>query len=204
MTNLLNNILKAVFCLVLVTLGILIGKFYNFPHFEISKDIDLTSLLSIVVTIGLAIFITVYFDKRKSDNRIEKDLILRRVDNIYEITNELQKESVSGTIPYTEAASSIKRINTALKSIYKTVQKKCQFSIKDDIKESLKDAIGDLRDKLTDTPKMNEEQIQNSELPIEVKDGIIHYNRHRIAQIESKFDAIKDSLLELEIRINKK
>jgi len=203
MKNLLNNILKAVFCLALVALGILIGKFYNFPHFEISKDIDLTSLLSIVVTIGLAIFITVYFDKRKSDNRIEKDLILRRVCNIYEITSELQKESVSGTIPYTEAASSIKRINTALKSIYKTVEK-CQFSIKDDIKERLKDAIGDLRDKLTDTPKMNEEQIQNSELPIEVKDGIIHYNRHRIAQIESKFDVIKDSLLELEIRINKK
>jgi hypothetical protein len=203
MKNLLNNILKAVFGLVLVSIGILIGKFYNFPHFEISKSIDLINLLSIAVTVGLAIIITVYFDKRKNDNRVEKDLILRRVDNVYEITNELQKESISGTIPYTEAASSIKRINTAMQSIYKTVEK-CQFSIKDDIKDSIKNAIGDLRDILTDTPKMSEEQIQNSELPIEVKDGIIHYNRQRISQIEAKFDAIKDNLLELEIRINKK
>jgi uncharacterized protein YneF (UPF0154 family) len=203
MKNQLNNILKIAFCIVLLVLGIIIGKFYNFPQFEISKSIDLINLLSIIVTIGLAIIITVYFDKTKNDNRIEKDLILRRVDNIYEITNELQKECVSGTIPYTEAASSIKRMNTSLKSIYKTIDK-CQFSIKDDIKESLKDAIGDLRDKLTDTPKINEEQIQKAELPIEVKDGVIHYNRQRIAQIESKFDGIKDCLFELEIRINKK
>ncbi|MFN0729407.1 hypothetical protein [Polaribacter gochangensis] len=203
MKNLLNNILKTVFCLLLIIIGILIGKFYNFPYFEISKSIDLTNLFSISVTVGLAIIITVYFDKRKNDNRVEKDLILKRVDNIYEITNKLQKESVSGTIPYTEAASSIKRINTSLMSIYKTVEK-CQFSIKDDIKKNLKTAISDLRDKLTDTPKISEELIQNSELPIEVKDGIIHFNKQRINQIESKFDVIKDCLFELEIRINKK
>lgn len=203
MKNLLNNILKSILSLALVALGILIGKFYNFPHFEISKSIDLISLLSIIVTVGLAIIITVHFDKRKSDNRVEKDLILRRVDNVYEITTELQKESISGTILYTEAASSIKRISTAMQSIYKTVDK-CAFSIKDDIKGSIKTAIGDLRDILTDTPKVSEEQIQNSDLPIEVKDGVIHYNRQRIAQIEAKFDVLKDTLLELEIRINKK
>ena len=61
-----------------------------------------------------------------------------------------------------------------------------------------------MRDILTDTPKMSEEEIKNSELPIEVKDGIIHFNRQRIAQIESKFDVIKDCLFELEIRINQK
>ena len=186
MKNLLNRLLKSALYLVLLVLGVLIGKFYDIAYFEISRSIDLVNLLSIVVTIGLAIIITVHFDKRKSDNRIEKDLILRRVDNIYKITNELQRESVSGTIPYTEAASSIKRINTSLNSIYKTVDK-CQFSIKNDIKDSLKDAIGELRDILTDTPKMSEEEIKNSELPIEVKDGIIHFNRQRIVQIETKW-----------------
>ncbi len=197
------NIVKIVFCFCLILLGIWIGKVTDFPHFEISKSIDLINVLSILVTVLLAILITVYFDKRKSDNRIEKDLILRRVDNIYEITNELQREAISGEIPYTEAASSIKRINTSMQSIYKTVDK-CEFSIKDDIKTSIRNAISDLRDILTDTPKMTEAQIEKSDLPIEVKNGIIKFNRQRISQIEVKFDSLKDKLLELEIRINKK
>lgn len=199
----LNKILKIIFCVCLVIVGILIGKFVSFAHFEISPKIDLVNITSILVTVLLAILITVFFDKRKSDNRIEKDLILRRVDNVYEITNELQKESISGKIPYTEAASSIKRISTAMQSIYKTVDK-CEFTIKDDIKTSIQSAISQLRDLLTDTPKMTEDQIESSDLPIEVRDGIIKYNRQRIGQIEAKFDLLKDCLLELEIRINKK
>lgn len=201
--KILINILKVVFCVCLILIGILIGKFVDFPHFEISKSVDLINITSIVVTVLIAILITVFFDKRKSDNRIEKDLILRRVDNVYEITNDLQRESISGEIPYTEAASSIKRINTSMQSIYKTVDK-CEFSIKDDIKNLIKKSIGDLRNVLTDTPKITEDQIENSDLPIEVKDGIIKYNRQKIGQIEAKFDSLKDCLLELEIRINKK
>jgi hypothetical protein len=199
----ITNVVKIVFYICLILLGIWIGKVTDFPHFEISKSIDLINVLSILVTVLLAILITVYFDKRKSDNRIEKDLILRRVDNIYEITNELQREAISGEIPYTEAASSIKRINTSMQLIYKTVDK-CEFSIKDDIKTSIRNAISDLRDILTDTPKLTEAQIEKSDLPIEVKNGIIKFNRQRISQIEVKFDSLKDKLLELEIRINKK
>ena len=199
----LINILKAIFCICLVLIGILIGKFIAFPHFEISKSIDLVNIASIVVTVLIAVLITVFFDKRKSDNRIEKDLILRRIENVYEITNKLQKESISGEIPYSEAATSVKRISTSMLSIYRTVEK-CQFNIKDDIKGSIKDSISELRDVLTDTPRMTDNQIESSDLPIEVKDGIVRYNRQRINQIEAKFDSLKDCFLELEIRVNKK
>ena len=199
----LTNILKVIFCLCLIVIGIVIGKFLNFQYFEISKEIDLVNITSIITTILLAILITLLFDKQKSDNRIEKDLILRRIDNIYAITNELQKESILGEIKYTEAASSIKRISTSIQSIYKTVNK-CQFTIKEDIKTLIKNAISELRNILTDTPKITDKQIESSDLPIEVKDGIIKYNKERINQIEARFDTLKDCLLELEIRINKK
>lgn len=199
----LISILKVVFCICLVLIGILIGKFISVPHFEVSKSLDLIDVFSVLVTILIAILLTVFFDKRKNDSRNEKDIILRRVDNVYEITSELQKESISGKIPYTEAASSIKRISTSMQSIYNAIEK-CQFTIKNDIKESIKIAIGDLRDILTDTPKINKEEMENSVLSIKVKDGIIFFNRQRVIQIESKFDVLKDCLLELEIRINKK
>lgn len=199
----LVSTLKVVFCICLVFIGILIGKLISVPYFEVSKSIDLIDIFSVLVTIIIAILLTVFFDKRKNDSRIEKDLILRRVDNVYEIICELQKESISGTIPYTEAASSIKRISTSMRSIYNTIEK-CQFTIKKDIKESIKIAIIDLRNILTDTPIINENEIENSDLDIKVKDGNIIFKKQKLIQIESKFDVLKDFLLELEIRINKK
>ncbi|MDE0471423.1 MAG: hypothetical protein OXH57_05735 [Ekhidna sp.] len=172
------NILKVVLYICLILIGILVGKFIDFPYFEISKSIDLVNVTSIVVTVLLAVLITVFFDKRRSDNRIEKDLILRRVENVYEITNELQKKSISGEILYTEAVSSIKRISTSMKSIYKTIDK-CQFSIKDDIKTSIQNTIGKLRDILTNNPpKVTKGQIKKLDLPIKVK--------NENAQLESK------------------
>jgi len=198
------NILKVVFCFCLILIGILTGKFVYFPYFEISKNIDLVNVTSIVVTVFLAVLISVFFDKQKSDNRIEKDLILRRVENVYEITNELQKESISGEILHAEAIFSAKRIYTSMQSIYKTVDK-CQFSIKDDIKTSIQNTIVELKDILTYTPlKVTEDQIEKSDLPIEIKEGIVKYSRQRINRIEAKFDVLKDFLFELEIRINRK
>ncbi|MBL7935709.1 MAG: hypothetical protein JNM51_07860, partial [Bacteroidia bacterium] len=115
----------------------------------------------------------------------------------------LQIESISGKIAFIEAASSIKRINTALSSIYKIVDK-CHFDISDLIKQKLNSNLSELRETLTNTPRLSEEQINATDLPIEIKDGMIYFNRDRIAQIEVKFDNLKDILLELQIEINKK
>jgi len=203
MKNLKNKLINSGIYLSLFAIGFIVAKFYNFPYFEISKSIDLTNVLSLVVTILLAILITTFFEKKNNDHRVEKDLIINRIGNIFEIASTLQIESITGKIPFTEAASSIKRINTALSSIYKIVDK-CYFSISDDIKEKIKTNLSDLRETLTNTPKLIEEQIKAADIPIEVKEGIIYFNRDRIAQIEVRFDSLKDLLLELQIEVNRK
>lgn len=203
MKSLKNNFTNISIGILLITIGILIGKYISFPYFEISKTIDLVNIASIVVTIILAIIITTFFDKRKSDFRIEKDLIIKRVDNIYEICSKLQLEAISGEIPYIEAASSIKRINTSINSVYKLISK-CKFNTDESTKNEFKSCIGDLRNILTDTPLISEKEINSADIPISVKDGVIHFNRNRISQIELKFDTLKDLLLEWQIVINKK
>ncbi|WP_424964064.1 hypothetical protein [Ekhidna sp.] len=203
MKSLRNKLLYTGLYFSLVAVGFLIAKFFDIPHFEIKKEVDLISILSILVTVWLAVIITTVFDKRKSDFRIEKDIVIRRVDSIYNLVGELQRKSVSGEIEYTNAASSLKRINTSLSSLYKLIEK-CQFSIADDIRSSLRESVSILKDELTDTPKLTTEQIQNSDIPMEVKDGMIHFNKHKVAQLESSFDKLSDLLLELQIRINKK
>lgn len=183
--------------------GFVVSKMIDFPQFKISESIDLVNVLSVLVTVALALLITFLFDKIKSDNRIEKDLIMKRVDNVYELVNDIQKDVVGGSIEYTEAASMTKRIYTSMTSIYRTIDK-CQFSIKDDIKVSIKNSIKGIKNILTDTPRIDEEKINGSALQVEVKDGVIHYNRELLSRIDAKFDELKDLLLELELRINKK
>lgn len=183
--------------------GFIVSKAVDFQYFEISKNIDIVNILSLIITVWLAILITTIFEKRNGDYRIEKDLIINRIGNIFDIASTLQVESITGKIAFTEAASSIKRINTSLCSIYKIVSK-CHFDISDPIQHKLSSNLTELREALTNTPRLSEEQINATNLPIEIRDGMIYYNRDRISQIEVKFDNLKDILLELQIDINGK
>lgn len=64
--------------------------------------------------------------------------------------------------------------------------------------------LSDIRTTLTNTPSITDEQLNSTDLPIEIMDSIIHFNKERISQLEVKFDTLKDLLLELQIDINKK
>lgn len=203
MKNLKNKLLQAGIYLSFIAFGYVITRFIEIPHFEISKTIDVSNVLTLIVTAWLAILITTVFEKQNNDHRVEKDLIITRVGNIYDIADSLQLESNSGRIHITEASSSLKRINTALNSIYRIVDK-CHFNITNDLKDRLKNSLADIRTTLTNTPSVTDEQLNSKDLPIEIKDSIIHFNKERVSQLEVKFDTLKDLLLELQIHINNK
>lgn len=200
MKNLKNRVF---FPLLLVTFGYLISRFVNFPYFELSRTIDISNIFTLVATVFVAIVVTTVFEKQNVNHRVEKDLIIRRVGSVHDIAALLQMESSSGKIAFTEASSSLKRINGALNSVYKIVDK-CHFSITEDTKDSIKNCLGDLRTTLTNTPSVSSDQLNSKDLPIEIRDSIVYYNTDRISQIEVKFDTLKDLLLELQIEINKK
>lgn len=203
MKNLKNKLIQAGIYLSLIVFGYAITRLIEIPHFEISKSIDVSNVLTLIVSAWLAILITTVFEKQNNDHRVEKDLIITRVGNIYDIADSLQLESNSGRIHITEASSSLKRINTALNSIYRIVDK-CHFNITDDLKDRLKNSLADIRNTLTNTPFVTDEQLNSKDLPIEIKDSIIHFNKERVSQLEVKFDTLKDLLLELQIHINNK
>jgi hypothetical protein len=203
MKNLRNKLIQGGIYLSCIAFGYVLTRFIDIPHFEISKTIDISNVLTLIITAWLAILITTVFEKQNNDHRVEKDLIITRVGNIYDIAASLQIESNSGRVHITEASSSLKRINTALNSIYRIVEK-CHFNITDDLKDRLKLSLSDIRTTLTNTPLVTDEQLNAQDLPIEIKDSIIHFNKERVSQLEVKFDTLKDLLLELQIHINKK
>jgi len=203
MKSLRNRLIQAGIHILSMAFGYGFSRFIDIPHFEIAKTIDIANVLALIVTAWIAILITTVFEKQNNDHRVEKDLIITRVDNIYEIADSLQLGSNSGSIHITEASSSLKRINTALNSIYRVVAK-CHFVINDDIIERLNSILADIRIMLTDTPSVTEEQLNATDLPIEIKDSIVHFNKERVSQLEVKFDTLKDLLLELQLHINNK
>ncbi len=203
MKNLKSKLIQAGIYLSCIVFGYVTTRFFEIPHFEISKSIDISNILTLIVTAWLAILITTVLEKQNNDHRVEKDLIITRVGNIYSIADSLQLESNIGRIHITEASSSLKRINTALNSIYRIVDK-CHFNITNDLKDRFKNSLADIRNTLTNTPSLTDEQLNSKDLPIEIKDSIIHFNKDRVSQLEVKFDTLKDLLLELQIHINNK
>ncbi len=203
MKNLKNKLIRVGIYLSFIAFGYVITRFFEIPYFEISKTIDISNVLALIVTVWLAILITTVFEKQNNDHRVEKNLIITRVGNIYDIADSLQLESNTGRIHITEASSSLKRINTALNSIYRIVDK-CHFNISKDLKERIKNNLADIRNTLTNTPSVTDEQLNSKDLPIEIKDSIIHFNKERVSQLEVMFETLKDLLLELQIHINKK
>lgn len=202
MKNLRDNLSKTGIYISFLIFGYIIARFINIPHFEMSKTIDVSNVLSLLMTAWIAILISTVFEKKNNDNRIEKDLIISRIGNIYDIAASLQIESNSGSLYLTEANSSFKRINTSLSSIYGIVVK-CHFSISYETKEKIKICTNELKDILTNTPALPP-QINDPNVPIEIRENIVYYNQDRMAQIGVKFDLLKDLLLELQIEINAK
>lgn len=202
MKNLKDNLSKIGIYISVLILGYIIARFINIPHFEMSKTVDISNVFSLLMTAWIAILISTVFEKKNNDNRIEKDLIISRIGNLYDIAASLQIESNSGSLYLTEANSSFKRINTSLSSIYRIVVK-CHFSISHETKVKIKTCTNELKDILTNTPALPP-QINDQNVPIEIRENIVYYNQDRMAQIGVKFDLLKDLLLELQIEINRK
>lgn len=203
MKNLKNKILIISIGITLIILGYAIAKYINTPYFVLSKEIDISNLINIAITIWLAIFITDILEKKNNDNRIEKDMMISRIEDLYHITSSIQVESNTGQIHLSEASSALKRINTSLSSVYKLIEK-CHFVISEEIKNKLKQCLSDLRDLLTSTPAIPQDKLNSKDIPIEIKESIVYYNKERISQIEVKIETLKNLLIELQIEINKK
>ncbi len=146
--------------------------------------------------------ISYYFDKEKQTNRTEKDLILKRVDDVYLLIENISLKIEDGTISYQEAASKVKRINMAFINVFDIINTTESSLISTD-KQDFLSKSKKLRDLLTETPIVDEAQLAKAELPLEVKNGIIKYTESRIIEIETLFETIKSLLLKFQLKINK-
>jgi hypothetical protein len=195
-----NSIFKFLLLASVLVIGIVIGKFTNLNYFTISKEINLIELVSLSATIFLAYIVSKVIEKDNQEKRVEKDLLIKRIDDIYNLIEDSNVKVISGQIKYQDAASHFKRINISLKCIFRILEKTkiIEFEIQ---KNEILQCIKKLRDLLTNTPM--ETDINKSNLDNSVKDSIIHFTHSRILEIESGYDGLRDKILILQLEINK-
>ena len=195
-------IFRVALCVAILAIGFVGGKLINISYFKIEEKVDLFNIISIVATLFAAWYVVKVLDKEKEESRTEKDLILRRTEDIYQLISENHQKVSTGQIPYQEASSHLKRINTSISSIYRILEK-LSLNVDVDLKANIIGNSRQLRELLTNTPLISEQQIQGSNLPIEVINGIIHLNNNRITEIETEYDKLKDNILLMQLSINK-
>lgn len=182
--------------------GFVVSKFIDLPSISINEKVDVVAVLQIVATFVAAFLVARVLDKQKQDDRIEKDLILKRIEDVYLRVEQNYVHVLDGKIEYAAAAAQIKRILTTVSSVMKLLEAR-KISISERSANAVITNIRKLRDLLTDTPNIKEHEIAEARLSIQVKDGIIHLSKDRLIQIESEYEKIKDSILVLQLEINK-
>ncbi|MBS1526708.1 MAG: hypothetical protein JST19_13710 [Bacteroidetes bacterium] len=194
-----------VYTITVLIVGILIGKtVQRWAVIKVKTEVDTIgaaiSLISMLVTLGVAYWVASILESKKEANRVEKDLIIKRVDGIYKIIDEIYNKVSTQEVDLTFAANFIRRISISANSIITSVGN-TNLQIADSHQRNLNAAISELRDLLTSTPPIKDEHL--AALPIEVKEGIIHLSTSRRLEIDQAFDKIKRLIFELELAINK-
>lgn len=188
-----------------LVIGILIGKtIQRWPVIKIKTEVDTIgatfSLVSLGVTLAVAYWVASILESKKEANRAEKDLIIKRINDVYGLIEDTSVKVAGQEIALTVAISNIKRISVSIRAIIEAV-KTTKITLEDLHQTNIIATISELKDLMTNTPPIREEHL--ADLPIEIREGIIHMSIDRRLQIGAEFDKLKGLIFNLELSINK-
>lgn len=194
------NLVNVAISLSIFVFGFVIGKIINFPFFEMDKNINLVHIASLGTTVLIAILVSKVINKETQECRVEKDLLIKKLDDLLGLIETIHSDIFKKEIDYSSAAATIKRIRGSLTYILE-ITKQVPILIEKDLLEGITNTISELKDKLTNTPSNLETDIEN--LPLKVKNGIIHIHKDRLTLVEGVIGKLKNQILSLQLVINK-
>ena len=187
----------SLFSLFFLVLGILIETcVQDWPIIKIKPEVDVFAAISAVasaaVTLIVAYWVTTVLEKRISDNRTEKDIILKHIEVIFVIVEQVRAKVQSGSSGYTVAGSSIKRINLNTTAII-TSGKDTSIKLVGSPEKSIINQSNYIKDLLTGS----------NDPEISVTNGIVFISSNRQTLIDVELDKLRINVLQMELEINK-
>jgi hypothetical protein len=189
--------------LIFLLLGIFIQGYLvtksiiSYKH-EFDIPATLISLLSMAITVSAAFWVAKVLEKEKEEKRTEKNLIIAKVQELSSKVDFFGEKIISGTIPFIEVTSWLKRMSMNSKMIKDVValsdMDSCQF-----IEAQINQDIQLLKNSLTTTPVTG-----SSVSPlINVANDTITITAHGMIQLEGQIESLSNNILKYQIEINK-
>jgi hypothetical protein len=179
-------------------IGFILGKLIEVPFITIEKNINPLHALSILVTLLVALVISVFFQKNKDINNTANDIIIKRVDKIVDMLDILNESILEGSIEVIKAPAISKRIYSSLKCVNQSL---IDYSISISATfDSIEQKHRLIKDLLTNTPAHNG---NDAPMPVKVENEKYVYTSARISEIERNIEDLKNSLYKTQLEINK-
>lgn len=194
----INKICNFILLITIFSLGFIASKIVDVPGITIETNINPLHLLSIIVTLFIALLITVYFQTHKEVNSSRNEILIKRIDSITDNIDSFYDTISTGIIPIELAPSTVKRIYQSLKYTWENFNAEgVSVSIEFNIIEKKTRIINNL---LTNTPAI----ASNDPVPpVSTAENNYLYNTARIAEIEKHIDDLKNNLFKVQLDVNK-
>jgi len=195
-----QSVLKLLIYCISLVIAFIFGKIINVPGVTLDTELNPFHALSPLVTLVIALVLSIYVQRSRDINGSASDLTIKRVDKIIDLLDDLQ-ESVSATnrILTTNANAFPKRIGSGLKSTLSSLHEN-NIPVSVEYSE-LEIIIRDLREVLTLTPVQNDEN-KGKDKPIYVENGYTHYNSSKVSEVNKLVDDLRDMLFKIQLDIN--
>lgn len=198
MRNLLKNKCFYLWSVCFLLGGVAIGLPFSIEGFSFSSKIELFDLISLIVTVILAIYVATSLERRVQDDRIEKELHIEQINKIEQSLREIEDILRGENIQYNDVISRISKIRIKKNNIFSALQE-CLPEHNSSIKEkvnSITQTIDSLKRLLTDTSV-------DSGPDVVMKDGILTYSLTRVSDINNAICGLENDLYRLKIILNR-
>lgn len=198
MRNLLKNKFFYIYSGIILLLGIAIGIPFTIEGFSFSWKIELFDVISLIVTIFLAIYVATALERRVQDDRIEKELHIEQINQIERILNEIENLLRNENVPYDNINSRISKIRIKKNNIVRAL-KEClpeETASLNDKTNNITQRIDALKRLLTDTSVNNRKDVV-------MKGGVVKYSKKRLSDINNAICGLENDLYRLKITLNR-
>ncbi|HEX8350206.1 MAG TPA: hypothetical protein VF598_09595 [Hymenobacter sp.] len=180
----------------------LVSNQYN--YFSIEKDINIIDVFTLLGTVFLAYYIPAVIDRRGQNTRVEKDIILGKINEYNTAIEDLMRSVRSGSIDYSGAAASLQNVTLLIARINRYATK-IGISIETH-RKAISIQVRQIRNLITGTLTQEESQeyLDRGEvLPLSVIDNKITFSKARINEIMREEILLENHVFNLIMSVNR-
>jgi len=202
--------------IVALLVGFLTGQLFTFKGIELEGKLNfgdllvgtisivfglITTVITIGATLAAAYYVSKILDKQKEDDRTEKDIILKKVEDILPIVESSYVVITKSEKQLTEVIATLKKITVPFEHVFKILEIS-ELNIDPIYETNIQTVIKSIRTLATKTPRSDSEQIPNEATPISVANGVVSYSGYRLIELENAFNQLRFELFQFQIMIN--